>query len=99
MKGPRTEMDGDPGTVADFSTADQARPLADCVRDAIEQYFDTLGDHDTTGLHQMVLREVERPLIEVVLARTRGNQSSAAQILGLSRGTLRKKIRDYGLAD
>ena len=76
---------------------DRARPLSQCVRDAMEEYFDTLGDQETTGLYQMVMREVERPLLACVLERTGGNQSVAAQILGVSRGTLRKKLREHGL--
>lgn len=63
----------------------------------MEDYFDTLGDQEITGLYQMVMREVERPLLLCVLERTGGNQSVAAQILGVSRGTLRKKMREHGL--
>lgn len=73
------------------------RPLAQCVQEAVQAYFETLGDHDTSGLYQMVLREVERPLLVCVLERTGGNQSTAAQMLGMSRGTLRKKLREYDL--
>lgn len=77
--------------------SNRARPLSQCVRDAMEDYFDTLGDQEITGLYQMVMREVERPLLLCVLERTGGNQSVAAQILGVSRGTLRKKMREHGL--
>jgi Fis family transcriptional regulator len=97
MKLPPTDIESRVAPTTELSTGPVERPLADCVRDAMEMYFDALGDNRTTGLHEMVLRQVERPLIEVVLTRTRGNQSTAAQILGLSRGTLRKKIREYGL--
>ena len=74
------------------------RPLRDCVRDALDAYFNALGDHDTAGLYQMVLREVERPMLERVMAHTGGNQSGAAHILGISRGTLRKKLREHNLS-
>ena len=74
-----------------------ARPLAQCVSDAMADYFDALGDEETTGLYQMVMREVERPLLLSVLERTGGNQSAAAHLLGMSRGTLRKKLREHGL--
>ena len=76
---------------------DGTKPLCDCVSDAVDAYFAALGGHETTGLYQMVLREVERPLLQRVLAETGGNQSVAAQVLGVSRGTLRKKLREHGL--
>ncbi|NKC15679.1 MAG: Fis family transcriptional regulator [Gammaproteobacteria bacterium] len=76
---------------------DGTKSLCDCVSDAIDAYFAALDGHETAGLYQMVLREVERPLLQRVLAQTSGNQSVAAQILGLSRGTLRKKLKEHGL--
>ena len=71
--------------------------LAECVRVAVERYLDDLGDHDPDNLHRFVLGECERPLIGAVLVRTDGNQSRAAQMLGISRGTLRKKIKELKL--
>ena len=71
--------------------------LSEQVRLAIHQYFDQLGTHEVSGLHALVLSEVERPLIQTVLERCGHNQSKAAQILGLSRSTLRKKLNLYGL--
>ena len=73
-------------------------PLRVCVRNALENYFRHLDGHPTSGLHQFVLAEVEAPLLEAVLEHTGGNQSRASQILGLNRGTLRKKLKDYDLA-
>ena len=73
------------------------RPLSECVRESVEAYFEILGDHEVTGLYQMVLREVEKPLLQAVLEQTAHNQSNAAQMLGMSRGTLRKKLKDHGL--
>jgi Fis family transcriptional regulator, factor for inversion stimulation protein len=73
------------------------RPLSDCVRDSLEAYFKTLGDHETTGLYQLVLREVEKPLLEAVLQHTDNNQSNAALVLSISRGTLRKKLKEHDL--
>lgn len=72
-------------------------PLRVCVRDALENYFSTLNGHSIDGLYQMVLDEVEQPLLEAVLKHTRSNQTRAAQILGISRSTLRKKLAKYGL--
>ena len=73
------------------------RPLNECVRESVDAYFETLGEHEVTGLYQMVLREVEKPLLQAVLEQTAHNQSNAAQVLGMSRGTLRKKLKDHGL--
>ncbi|HHZ87614.1 MAG TPA: DNA-binding transcriptional regulator Fis [Chromatiaceae bacterium] len=70
-------------------------PLRDCVRQSIETYFETLSGQSASGLYQMVLAEVEKPLIETVMNHTAGNQTHAADILGLSRGTLRKKLAEH----
>ena len=56
-----------------------------------------MGNTPPEDLHQRILSEVERPLIETVLAHTSGNQSRAAEILGMTRSTLRNRIRRYGL--
>lgn len=72
-------------------------PLRECVRRALDRYFDHLDGHAPSELHRLLLEEVERPLMQVVMARTEGNQTKAAQLLGLSRSTLRKKLAQYGL--
>lgn len=72
-------------------------PLRDHVHVAVTQYLSELDDQLPTSLYQTVIQEVERPLLEVVLAKTQGNQSKSAKILGLNRGTLRKKLELYGL--
>ncbi len=72
-------------------------PLRGCVREALENYFTHLNGHPATGVYQMVLAEVEEPLLEAVLHHTGSNQSQAAEILGISRSTLRKKLAKYGL--
>ena len=73
------------------------RPLRDCVSLALQNYFDHLDGHGASDVYQMVLTEVEQPLLQVVLNYTGGNQTRAAEILGLNRGTLRKKLRQYGI--
>jgi len=72
-------------------------PLRDCVREALEHYFQQMSDHDIKGLYQMVIAETEMPLLETVMLQARGNQSKAAQMLGISRSTLRKKLAQYEL--
>jgi Fis family transcriptional regulator len=83
----------------DASPQAQAQPLllSESVRIAVGDYFSRLGGHSVNGLYAMVLSEVERPLIQMALEYCGHNQSKAAQVLGLSRSTLRKKIVHYGL--
>jgi Fis family transcriptional regulator len=65
------------------------------VRRAIERYFRDLDGEKTCGIYDMVIASVERPLIESVLHHSEGNQTRAAELLGMNRNTLRKKIRAY----
>lgn len=71
--------------------------LRDSVEHAVTSYFKHLEGQDVTDVYEMVLAEVEIPLLEVVMKYTRHNQTKAAQVLGLNRGTLRKKLKQYGL--
>lgn len=73
------------------------KPLRDCVEDAMETYFRQLEGHPTNDLYRMVLAELEEPLFRAVLKYTGGNQSKASELLGINRGTLRKKLKQYGL--
>jgi len=66
--------------------------LAQCVRESLAQYLADLGDATPANLYDMVIDLVERPMLEVVMARAGGNQSQAAQMLGMTRNTLRKKL-------
>ena len=68
-----------------------------CVENALRNYFSHLDGHPASDIYQMVLAEVEAPLLEVVLEHTRNNQLRAAEVLGLNRGTLRKKLKQYNL--
>ena len=77
------------------SHANRAEPLRECVRNAMRYYLFRLDGHEVNDLHEMVLGEVERPLIETVLEHTDGNQTQAAKMLGMSRSTLRKKMERY----
>lgn len=80
-----------------LSTANETR-LSDCVRLSVEEFFQHLDGHGTNNLFEFVMAEVEKPLLETVLRLTRGNQTKASEILGLNRGTLRKKLREHGLS-
>ena len=71
--------------------------LREYVAKAVRRYLLDLGDCDSHELHDVVLREIEVPLIVEVLRHCEGNQSRAAAVLGLNRATLRKKIKLYGL--
>jgi Fis family transcriptional regulator len=90
------------GTDADrFLTVhktNRAEPLRECVREALTNYLGHINGHPVSNLYDMVLGEVEQPLIETVLRYTCGNQTQAAAILGISRSTLRKKLADYRIA-
>ena len=72
-------------------------PLREAVTEALDQYFQQLNGYDCYGLHQLVMREVEGPLIHAVMEYAEGNQTRAAQLLGINRGTLRRKLREYDL--
>ncbi len=96
-------------TISETTTAEDAQPLLrlaqpeaqdtlrNCVRRSLTEYFANLEGESVQDLYQVVLAEIEIPLLEKVLEHTRGNQTQAAEILGLNRGTLRKKLKQYGL--
>ncbi len=73
-------------------------PLRDHAERALSDYFANLNGHRPARLYNLVLREVEEPLFRTVLDYASGNQSQAAIILGITRGTLRKKLREFGLS-
>ncbi len=71
--------------------------LHDCVRRTLNRYFRDLDGQAPHAVYDMVLRSVERPMLEVVMRQAAGNQTIAAEILGISRGTLRRKLTDHDL--
>lgn len=74
-----------------------SRTLRDSVEQALRNYFEHLDGQDVTDVYNMVLAEIEAPLLESVMDYVRGNQTRASEVLGLNRGTLRKKLKQYGL--
>jgi Fis family transcriptional regulator len=72
-------------------------PLRSLTEQALDDYFTSLNGHAPGHLYDLVMREVEEPLFRAVLDYSEGNQSRAADILGINRGTLRKKLRAYGI--
>jgi Fis family transcriptional regulator len=75
----------------------QDSELSACVRRMMKQYFKDLDGEEVSNIYEMVVANVERPLLEVVLHQARGNQSRAAEMLGLNRNTLRKKMTRHGI--
>jgi Fis family transcriptional regulator, factor for inversion stimulation protein len=73
------------------------QPLCSAVRVAMSLYLEQLNGHQPDALYKLVIEEVERPLLEILMHRCDGNQTKVAQYLGLNRGTLRKKLKHYGL--
>ena len=71
--------------------------IEECVRTSLEGYFKDLRGTDPGGLYDMMVRVVERPLLEVVMEHAEQNQSRAAEWLGLNRNTLRKKLVEHKL--
>ena len=67
--------------------------LADCVRRSLERYFKDMDGEKPTSIYEMVLKNIEKPMIETVLGRAEGNQTLAAEMLGINRNTLRKKMQ------
>jgi Fis family transcriptional regulator, factor for inversion stimulation protein len=71
--------------------------LSDAVKESLEEYFTHLNGEPPHAIYDMVLGCVEKPMLEFILNKVGGNQSKAAEILGLNRNTLRKKMAEYGL--
>ncbi|OGA21502.1 MAG: Fis family transcriptional regulator [Betaproteobacteria bacterium RIFCSPLOWO2_02_FULL_65_24] len=67
--------------------------IAECVRKSLERYFKDLDGTKPRSIYDMVLKNVERPMLEAVLDHAEGNQTVAAEMLGINRNTLRKKIQ------
>ena len=84
------------GTTTNATTTQQPT-LRECVQTAVQNYVAHLEGELPSNLYDLVLAEVEAPLLEVVMKQVRNNQTKASQVLGLNRGTLRKKLKQYDL--
>jgi Fis family transcriptional regulator len=73
------------------------KAIDDCMRNSVEQYFKDLRGAEPSALHDLFLGAAERPLLDVVLRQAQGNQSKAADWLGINRNTLRRKLLDHKL--
>ena len=71
--------------------------ISACVLGALEQYFHDLDGEKPGAIYDMVLKSVEKPMLEVVLAKAGGNQTLASEMLGINRNTLRKKLTEHSL--
>ena len=71
--------------------------IQEVVQKSLEDYFNDLGEQKPTNIYDMMLLTVEKPILQVVMTRAEGNQSHAAQMLGINRNTLRKKWQEHGL--
>ncbi len=75
----------------------QTKRLRQSVAEAVDNYFKQLDGQPAANVYDLVLSEIEAPLLEAVMLHTRDNQTRASEVLGLNRGTLRKKLKQYGL--
>jgi len=73
--------------------------IAACMRRSLNRYFKDLDGEMPSEIYGMVVSAVEKPLLAYILDRTEGNQTRAADMLGINRNTLRKKMREHGLSD
>ncbi|MBV2130762.1 DNA-binding transcriptional regulator Fis [Rheinheimera sp. SM2107] len=85
-------------TNAHVQTQEKPQALSNAVQKAVANYLQQLNGQDVNDLYELVLSELERPLLEEVMKYTRGNQTRAANLMGINRGTLRKKLKQYGMS-
>ncbi len=72
-------------------------PLCQCVRRSLKRYFKDMNGEEPANLYQMVMTEIEKPLLEIVMEHSESNQTRASRVLGINRNTLRKKLKQYDL--
>ncbi len=74
-----------------------AESIYHCVENALDIYFEDMDGHDPGNLYELILSQTEKPMLVVVLKQSQGNINKSAEILGINRATLRKKLKKYGL--
>ena len=79
------------------SEASRENELTSTVRKVMRQYFKDLDGEKASGIYDMVVLAVEKPMLEVVMFQAQGNQTRAAEMLGVNRNTLRKKLQQHGI--
>ena len=78
-------------------TQNKTPPLSDCVSQSLRTYFEDLHGIETNNLYNLVISEVEKPLLKIIMIEAKGNQLKASRMLGINRNTLRKKLLKYGI--
>ncbi|BBI01318.1 DNA-binding protein [Buchnera aphidicola (Nipponaphis monzeni)] len=73
------------------------QPLRKLVKQSIKNYLSEIENKNINNLYKILLSEIEQPLLDLIMQFTRGNQTQAALIMGINRGTLRKKLKMYGM--
>ena len=86
-----------PFVTGKIQTQAEYSPLRTQAKQAISNYLSQLNGNDVDDMYDLVLSEIEAPMLEEVMQYTRGNQTRAANLLGINRGTLRKKLKKYGM--
>ncbi|MQR02272.1 Fis family transcriptional regulator [Glaciimonas soli] len=71
--------------------------IQEVVKKSLEKYFKDLGEQTPSNVYDMVISTVEKPMLEAIMLRAEGNQSYAAEMMGVNRNTLRKKLQQHGL--
>ncbi len=71
--------------------------LCDHIHNSLESYFRDLDGHQANGLYNLMISQIEKPMFEIVMHKTRGNITRAADVLGINRGTLRNRLKKYNL--
>ena len=71
--------------------------ISACIKKSMDEYFKDLDGEKPCSIYEMVIASVEKPLLETIMKHAQGNQTRAAELLGLNRNTLRKKIKEYNL--
>lgn len=84
-------------TQNDKSNEDQTSGLNTIIRSSLSQFLNDLDGENPGNIYDLVMQQVEEPLLELIMQHVEGNQSKAAECLGINRGTLRKKLKTYNL--